>query len=96
MDECGGRAETLCDQLGDPLTRQLVSGDLDRCRIRLPSRARFGSRGVYTGPAGSRAANATTIAERPGYIRFRTTSPLRPGEGFTVAVTWPKGVVRER
>jgi hypothetical protein len=65
-------------------------------RIRLPSRVRFGSRAVFTGPAGSRAADATTVAERPGDIRFRTTSPLRPGEGFTVAVTWPKGVVRER
>lgn len=65
-------------------------------RIRLPSPVRFSSRAVFTGPAGSRAANATTIAERPGDIRFRTTSPLRQGEGFTVVVTWPKGVVRER
>jgi hypothetical protein len=38
LDECGGRAETLCDQLGDPLARHLVSGDLDRRRIRFPSR----------------------------------------------------------
>ena len=65
-------------------------------RIRLPSPVRFGSRAVFTGPEGSRAANATTVAERPGDIRFRTTSPLRPGEGFTVAVAWPKGVVRGR
>lgn len=70
--------------------------DQAEARIRLPSRVRFGSRAVFTGPAGSRAANATTIAERPGDIQFRTTSPLRPGEGFTVAVAWPKGVVRGR
>jgi hypothetical protein len=65
-------------------------------RIRLPSRARFASRAVFTGPAGSRAANATTVAERPGDIMFRTTLPLRPREGFTVVVSWLKSVVRER
>jgi predicted membrane protein DUF2207 len=70
--------------------------DSAEARVRLPSPARFGSRAVFTGPTGSRAANAATVAERPGDIRFRTTSPLRPGEGFTVAVAWPKRVVRQR
>jgi hypothetical protein len=70
--------------------------DEAEARIRLPSPVRFGSRAVFTGPEGSRAADATTVAERPGDIRFRTTLPLRPGEGFTVAVAWPKGAVRGR
>jgi hypothetical protein len=70
--------------------------DAAEARIRLPSPARFGSRAVFTGPAGSRAANAAVVAERPGDIRFRTTLPLGPGEGFTVALAWPKGVVRGR
>ncbi len=29
------------------------------------------------------------------YIYFATTKPLRPLEGITIAVTWPKGVVTE-
>ncbi|MEA3013480.1 MAG: hypothetical protein QOD42_2025 [Sphingomonadales bacterium] len=70
--------------------------DQAEARIRLPSPVRFASRSVFTGPAGSRAANAAIVAERPGDIRFRTTSPLRPGEGITVLVSWPKAVVRER
>lgn len=65
-------------------------------RIRLPARVRFGDRAVYTGATGSREADARATAERPGDISFATTRRLEPGEGLTVAVAWPKGVVGAR
>ena len=67
--------------------------DLAEARIALPSAARFGQRSVYTGPQGSTGKDAAVIAEEPGRIVFRTTRPLAPFEGLTVAVAWPKGIV---
>ena len=69
--------------------------DAAEARIRLPAAVKFGQRAVYTGAQGSTARNATVVAERPGEILFRATSPLGPYEGLTVAVAWPKGVVGE-
>jgi uncharacterized membrane protein YgcG len=69
--------------------------DVAETRIRLPAPARFGERAVYTGPQGSTASNAEVVEERPGDILFRTTLPLAPYEGLTVAVAFPKGVVGE-
>ncbi len=63
--------------------------------IRLPSPAEFGQRAVYTGPQGSTDSNAQVIGEAPGLITFRTTWPLAPYEGLTVAAAWPKGAVAE-
>lgn len=67
--------------------------DVAEARIRLPEPAQFGNRAVYTGPQGSTAADAQVISEEPGAIVFRTTRPLGPYEGLTVAAAWPKGVV---
>ncbi|MEO5971737.1 MAG: DUF2207 domain-containing protein, partial [Sphingomicrobium sp.] len=64
-------------------------------RIRLPAAVALGRRAVYTGAQGSTATNAEIIDEKPGEIAFRTTAPLAPFEGLTVAVAWPKGVVAE-
>ncbi|HEU4695391.1 MAG TPA: DUF2207 domain-containing protein, partial [Sphingomicrobium sp.] len=64
-------------------------------RIRLPAAASFGQRAVYTGPQGSTESNARVIEEKPGEILFQTTQPLGAGEGLTVAVAFPKGVVGE-
>jgi hypothetical protein len=69
--------------------------DVAEARVRLPSPSPFGQRSVYTGPEGAAAKDATVIGEEPGEIRFRTTSPLGPDEGLTVAIAWPKGVVAE-
>jgi uncharacterized membrane protein YgcG len=68
--------------------------DLAEARIRLPQPAPFGQRAVYTGPEGSTDANAEVVAEGPGEIMFRTTSPLGVKEGLTVAVAWSKGIVQ--
>jgi uncharacterized membrane protein YgcG len=65
-------------------------------RIRLPRPIPFGpERAVYTGPQGATGHAATVVSEAPGEIAFRTTAPLGPYEGLTVAVRWPKGVVAE-
>jgi uncharacterized membrane protein YgcG len=67
--------------------------DAAEARIRLPSSAAFGQRSVYTGPQGSTDSNAQVVSEAPGEIVFRTTWPLGPYEGLTVAASFPKGVV---
>jgi uncharacterized membrane protein YgcG len=65
-------------------------------RIRLPKPVRFGpERAVYTGPRGATGHAARVVSEAPGEIVFRTTAPLGPYEGLTVAVRWPKGIVAE-
>jgi uncharacterized membrane protein YgcG len=69
--------------------------DRAEARIRLPQPAAFGQRSTYTGPQGSTESNAEVADEKPGHIAFRTTQPLGPYEGLTVAVAFPKGVVGE-
>jgi hypothetical protein len=76
-------------------TKWVVPIDVAEVRIRLPEPARFGQRAVYTGPEGSTASNAEVVEERPGEISFRTTLPLGPYEGLTIAAAFPKGVVAE-
>jgi len=67
--------------------------DAAEARLRLPSAARFGQRAIYTGVQGSTASNAEVVDDRPGQITFRTTQPLGPNEGLTVAAAFPKGIV---
>ncbi|MEA3065664.1 MAG: hypothetical protein QOJ27_2116, partial [Sphingomonadales bacterium] len=67
--------------------------DVAEARIRLPREVPFGLRAVYTGPQGSTAAEGEVVSESPGEIVFRTTAPLAPAEGLTVAARWEKGVV---
>jgi len=69
--------------------------DQAEARITLPSPAGFGQRAVYTGPQGATGQQAEVVSEELGEIVFRTTAPLAPYEGLTVAVAWPKGVVAE-
>lgn len=61
--------------------------------IALPSPAKFGQRSVYTGYQGEKAANALVTGESAGRISFATNAPLAAGQGLTVAVAFPKGVV---
>jgi uncharacterized membrane protein YgcG len=67
--------------------------DVAEARIRLPRPVPFGQRAFYTGPQDSTARDAEVVSELPGEIVFRTTAPLGPNEGLTVAVAWRKGVV---
>ncbi len=49
----------------------------------------------YTGPQGSKEQNFSEIVDDSGLIRFTTTRALGPREGLTIAVSWPKGYVKE-
>jgi hypothetical protein len=70
--------------------------DVGEARIRLPSAVAFGQRAIYTGPQGASGHNGEVVAESPGDITIRTTAPLNPYVGLTVAVSWPKGVIAEQ
>ncbi len=50
---------------------------------------------VYSGPFGAKGANAVAEALSENRVRFETTQPLRPREGLTIAVAWPKGLIEE-
>ena len=69
--------------------------DVAEARIRLPDGVAFRQSAVYTGPQGANGKDATVVEQAPGRIVFRTTKPLPPGNGLTVAAAWPKGIVTE-
>jgi uncharacterized membrane protein YgcG len=64
--------------------------------IDLPSGAKVTQVAAYTGPAGSTARNALARYISDTAITFKTTAPLRPAEGLTVAVGFAKGAVVPR
>lgn len=76
-------------------TQWIFPIDEAEARIRLPVPVKFGQRAAYTGPRGSTARDAAVVQESPGDITFRTTRPLGPYEGLTVAAAFPKGVVAQ-
>jgi len=63
-------------------------------RVRLPGNAHAIQVAGYTGPQGAQGSDFTEF-ERGGVWTFRTTRPLRPYEGLTIAIAWPKGFVPE-
>lgn len=68
--------------------------DSVEARIYLPQEVDFGQSMIYTGPQDATDGHDGEVAsERPGEIVFRSTRPLGPREGMTVAVRWQKGVV---
>lgn len=50
---------------------------------------------AYTGPQGARGGDYTVDLPAPGTARWRLTRPLAPGEGLTVVLSFPKGIVAE-
>lgn len=67
--------------------------DVAEARVTLPEPANFIQTAIYTGPQGATDRNATIVEQRPGTIVFRTTRPLPPRNGLTVAAAFPKGIV---
>ena len=67
--------------------------DSAEVRVRLPQPATFGQASLYTGLVGAQGQDAEIVSQSPGDIDIRTTRPLDTGEGLTVSVTWPKGVI---
>ena len=49
---------------------------------------------AYTGAQGARGRNYQYMA-RDGAVGFTSTAPLRPAEGMTIVVGFPKGIVAE-
>jgi hypothetical protein len=61
--------------------------------IHLPDNANILQYTGYTGPLGSKAHDDVATLLPEGGIRFSTTTILQPGEGFTAAIAFPKGII---
>lgn len=61
----------------------------------LPYRAEILKAAAYTGKRGARGTAYAQDVDELGNTRFTTTRPLHPGEGLTIVIAWPKGVVAE-
>jgi hypothetical protein len=67
--------------------------DAASARIDLPPGATILQSSAYTGRQGEQGRNFEITEARGARFVARTTSVLEPGEGFTVAVAWQKGIV---
>ncbi len=63
--------------------------------VLLPSRTDVVEATAYTGRRGAKGKSFTRGYDEMGNVTFETTRLLKPGEGLTIAVAWPKGVVTE-
>jgi uncharacterized membrane protein len=62
--------------------------------ITMPANANIIQYAGYTGPLGAKDQDFYASTPAVGSISFSTTKMLQPGEGLTVAVAFPKGIVR--
>ncbi len=51
--------------------------------------------GSYSGGYGAKGSYASGAIVDENQVRFETTKPLAPGEGLTIVVSWPKGLINE-
>lgn len=65
-----------------------------RATVHLPDGARVLNRTGYTGRAGERGRDFTYTAQNDETLSVETRRTLRPGEGLTIAVWWPRGFVQ--
>ena len=63
--------------------------------VELPAGAEVVEFAAYTGRQGARGRNFSVDNDELGNIRFRTQRTLKPAEGLTIAVAWPKGFIKE-
>ena len=63
--------------------------------VRLPERARIMRHAAYTGRFGEAGKDYAVVVPSGNMIRFETTRTLGPGEGLTIAVAVPKGIIAE-
>ena len=66
-----------------------------RAIVHLPTGAEVLSTTAYTGRQGESGGDFTTGVGAGGAVVFETTRPLKPREGLTIVVSWPKGFVAE-
>ena len=64
-----------------------------QARVELPPGGQVLKYAAYTGRQGEKGQDFQAQAG-VNDVSFQTTSPLYPGEGLTVVVAWPKGVVQ--
>jgi uncharacterized membrane protein YgcG len=69
--------------------------DHARAVVLLPFGAKILDIAAYTGRLGEKGKAFTTGFDKNGNVTFATTRRLLPGEGLTIAVAWPKGMVAE-
>jgi hypothetical protein len=67
--------------------------DFAETLISLPHGADAQGVSGYTGAQGEDGKAFEIVEQAPGFVHMRTTSPLRAQEGFTVALSWPMGLV---
>ena len=63
--------------------------------VALPPGTEILQKTAYTGVQGGKGQDYKTEAIEPSVVSFSTTRTLRSGEGLTIAVSWPKGVITE-
>lgn len=65
--------------------------------VRLPLAVPVDSMGAegYTGPQGAQGTDYLAELSEPGVARYRTTRALAAREGFTIVLTFPKGILPE-
>ncbi|MEE4263091.1 MAG: DUF2207 domain-containing protein [Desulfobacteraceae bacterium] len=63
--------------------------------VKLPPGAEILQTAGYTGPTGSDGQDFISDFDEEGNITFATTRTLKPKEGLTIAVAWPKGYAAE-
>lgn len=59
----------------------------------LPTGARIQHYAGYTGYKNDKGKDYQYLGSQGNTIRFKTTRPFEPYEGFTAAITWPKGII---
>ena len=69
--------------------------DSVQAEIKLPSGISPLQQHAYTGRRGEAGSAYTVSTNRLGNIVFATTRQLATGEGLTIAVAWPKGIVQK-
>ncbi len=68
--------------------------EIARVSVTLPGGAELTNWSAYTGKPGERGQDFRTIYQPSGAaLALETSRALAPGEGFTIAVAWPKGFV---
>ncbi|HUF86755.1 MAG TPA: DUF2207 domain-containing protein [Thermohalobaculum sp.] len=85
-----GYDELYWNVTGDQWTFPILAASVE---IRLPGDAPIVQHAAYTGRPGARGDAFEVLAAADGVYRARTTARLDRGEGFTVAVGWPPGLV---
>lgn len=69
--------------------------DLAQAEVKLPSGIAPIQQYAYTGRQGEAGGGYTVSSNRQGNIVFTSQRQLAKGEGLTIAVAWPKGIVEK-